>query len=79
MCLVVSLCYFIFLKTDAAMRFDVPSKVLFEPFPLSTPLGDSVVSKRIYRRCHITSSHKVTFIYLIKLDILEFDVILGSH
>lgn len=40
-------------------------------------MGDSVVSKRVYRSYHILLSNRVTLIYFIELDMLDFDGILG--
>ncbi|KAH0636267.1 hypothetical protein KY290_036703 [Solanum tuberosum] len=60
-----------------AMIFDVLPEKLEEPFSMSTPVGDSVVAKRVYRSCPISSSHKVTLVELVELDILDFDFILG--
>ena len=59
------------------IKFDVLPNVLVEPFLVSTPVGDSVVAKRLYRSCPILLSNRVTLVALVKLDILDFDVILG--
>ncbi|WMV24604.1 hypothetical protein MTR67_017989 [Solanum verrucosum] len=60
-----------------AMRFDGLLEVLSEPFSVSTPVGYSVVAKRVHRRCPISLSHRVTLIDLVELDMIDFDVILG--
>ncbi|WMV37779.1 hypothetical protein MTR67_031164 [Solanum verrucosum] len=36
-----------------AIRFDVLPNVLLEPFSVSTPVGDTVVAKRVYRRTRV--------------------------
>jgi len=66
-----------FVTPFIAMRFDVLPEVLLEPFSVSTPVGDSVVAKRLYRRCPIFLSHRVTLIDLVELDMIDFDVIFG--
>ncbi|KAH0765134.1 hypothetical protein KY285_001005 [Solanum tuberosum] len=66
-----------FVASYAAMWFDIPLEVLLEPFNVSTPVGDSLVVKRVYRRCQISLSHKVTLVDLVELDMLYFDMILG--
>ena len=43
---------------------------------MSTSVGDSIVERRVYRSC-ISLSHKVTLVYFVELDMLDFDVILG--
>ena len=45
-----------------ARKFDVLPDVLIEPFSICTPLGDSVVAKRDYRRCLIMFPKKVTLV-----------------
>lgn len=59
-----------------AMKFDILSYVL-DSFSFSTVIGDSIVAKRIYRKCLISLSLRVTRVDLVELHILEFDVILG--
>lgn len=51
--------------------------VLFDLFSLSTFVCDSIVAKRVYRKCLASLSHRVTFIDLVELDMLDVDVILG--
>ena len=64
-----------FVMPFVAIRFDVLSNVLLEPFSVSTPVGDSIVAKRVYRNCFVSLSHRVTRVDLIELDMLDFDVI----
>ncbi|WMV58727.1 hypothetical protein MTR67_052112 [Solanum verrucosum] len=52
-------------------------KVVTDPFSDCTQVGDSIVAKRVYKKCPISLSHRVTHVDLVELDILEFDVILG--
>jgi len=66
-----------FVTPFMAMKFEVPPEELKEHFSVSTPVGDSVVAKRVYRRCPISLSHRVTLVDLIELDMLDFDIILG--
>uniref|UniRef100_M1DLT6 Gag-pol polyprotein n=1 Tax=Solanum tuberosum TaxID=4113 RepID=M1DLT6_SOLTU len=58
------------------MKFDVLPVKLEEPFSVSTPIGESVIAKRVYRDCPISLSHRVTLVDLVELDMLDFDVIL---
>ena len=61
------------------MKFNVLPDVLIEPFSLITPVSDSIVAKRVYRSCPILLTNRITLVYLVELDILEFDVILGMN
>ena len=40
-----------------------------------TPVGDSVVAKRVYRNCPIMLPNRVTHVELVELDMVDFDVI----
>ena len=44
---------------------------------VSTPVGEPVVAKRVYRNCPIMLPNRVSYVDLVELDILYFDVILG--
>lgn len=59
------------------MKYDVYPDVLYEPFAVGTALGDSVISKRVHRRCPITLPNRVTIVHLVEIDMLDFYVILG--
>uniref|UniRef100_M1DHG6 Gag-pol polyprotein n=1 Tax=Solanum tuberosum TaxID=4113 RepID=M1DHG6_SOLTU len=66
-----------FVTPYLAMRFYVLPDVLFHPFSVSNHVGDSIVAKRVYRKCLVSLSHRVTLVDLVELDLLDFDVILG--
>ncbi len=68
-----------FVTPYVAMRFDVSLEVLLDYFSVSTPIGESIVAKRVYRNYPISLSHRVTHIDLVELDMLDFDVILGMN
>uniref|UniRef100_M1DZ46 Gag-pol polyprotein n=1 Tax=Solanum tuberosum TaxID=4113 RepID=M1DZ46_SOLTU len=59
------------------MGFDVLPNVLLDPFSISTIVGDSVVAKRVYRKCLVSLSHRVILVDLVDLDMQDFDVICG--
>lgn len=58
------------------MRFDIFSDVLLS-FSVSTPVSDSIVAKRVYKKCPISLSRKVTNVKRVELGILYFDFILS--
>jgi len=60
-----------------AMNFEINAKKIPEPFLVSTPIGEPIIAKQVYKKCPITILHKVMFTDLIKLDMVDFDIILG--
>ena len=44
---------------------------------VSTPMGESIVCKRVYRNCPIIFPNRVTYVELVELNMLYFDVLLG--
>ncbi|XP_070036098.1 uncharacterized protein [Nicotiana tomentosiformis] len=50
---------------------------LIEPFEVSTPVGDLVIAKRVYKDCVVIVHSRSTVADLIELDMVEFDVIMG--
>ena len=44
---------------------------------MSTLVGESVVAKRVYRICPISLPNRVSYVYIVELDMLDFDIILG--
>jgi len=66
-----------FVSTYIAMRFDIIPEQLFEPFSVSTHVGESIIVERVYRDCVISINHKDTMADLVELDMVDFDIILG--
>lgn len=44
---------------------------------MSTPVGESVVAKRVYRNCPISLPNRIPYVDLVELDMLDLDIILG--
>ena len=42
-------------------------------------MGELVVSKRLYRSCPILLPNRVSYVDLVELDMLDFDIILGMY
>lgn len=55
----------------------IVAKILDQSFILSTQLGYSMISKRMYRGCAIEIIDYHTTVYLVKLEIFHFDIIIG--
>ncbi|XP_069145969.1 uncharacterized protein [Solanum lycopersicum] len=66
-----------FVTSLVARKFDVIPDVLIEPFPVCTLMGDSVVAKRVYRKCPVMLPNRVTLADLVENDMFDFDIILG--
>jgi len=66
-----------FMTPYVAMSFDILLDVLLDPFFVSTQVSNSIVAKRVYRKCSVSLSYRVTHVYLVEPDILDFDVILS--
>ena len=47
------------------------------PFRVSTPVGQSVIVEKVYRSCLVTFVGSNTYVDLIILEMVDFDVILG--
>ena len=66
-----------FVTPYIAVQFDVSQETLSVPFSVSTPIGDPVIARRVYKNCPVIVSQKVTSADLVELGIVDFDVILG--
>ncbi|XP_070045431.1 uncharacterized protein [Nicotiana tomentosiformis] len=60
-----------------AMEFGIEPEQLYEPFSVSTPVGESILATRVYRDCDITLRGRDTVADLIELRMVDFDVIMG--
>ncbi|MDV3185153.1 MAG: hypothetical protein Q8842_02225, partial [Candidatus Phytoplasma australasiaticum] len=65
-----------FITPYIAINFGVNPETLAEPFSVSTPVGVSVIARKVYRNFSIIISQKVPLIDLVELEIIDFDVIL---
>ncbi|XP_070019829.1 uncharacterized protein [Nicotiana sylvestris] len=60
-----------------AMEFGIESEQLHESFFVSIPVGGSIVAVQVYRDCVVTVCDRDTIDDLIKLGMVDFDVIIG--
>ena len=51
--------------------------ILVKTFPFNNPVGDSFIAKKVYTSCPISLPKRVILVYLVELDMLDFDVILA--
>lgn len=61
------------------MNVDVLFEKLCIPFCVSTIVKESTLVDRVYHRCLFSINHKKTMIELVKLDLVDFVVILGME
>ncbi|WMV42012.1 hypothetical protein MTR67_035397 [Solanum verrucosum] len=66
-----------FVTPYTAMRFDIITEQLLEPFSVSTLVGESILPEGVYRDYTNTVHHKDNMADLVELDMVDFDVILG--
>uniref|UniRef100_M1D9Y6 Gag-pol polyprotein n=1 Tax=Solanum tuberosum TaxID=4113 RepID=M1D9Y6_SOLTU len=50
-------------------------KLLNKPFEVSTPTGESIIARRVYRNCIVTVCDHDTLADLIELEMVDFEVI----
>ncbi|XP_070057035.1 uncharacterized protein [Nicotiana tomentosiformis] len=60
-----------------ANKFDIELELVSKPLTVSTPIGDSVIARRVYRGCTVMISSRQTSANLFKLEMVDFDVIMG--
>ena len=58
-------------------KFDILPDILNELFVVLTPVGYSMVAKRVYRNCPTMLLNRVTYVELVEPDMVCFEVILG--
>ena len=66
-----------FVTPLVAKKFDILPDILHEPFIVSTPVGESVVAKRVHINCPIMLSNRVSYVELVELDMLDFGYYIG--
>ena len=66
-----------FVTSYMAVQFSVSPETISESFLVCTQVDDPVIARRVYRNCLVTVSQKVTSVYLVELEMVYFDVILG--
>ena len=54
------------------LQFNVSGKTLSKPFSVSTPIGDKVIARRVYKNCSVTVYQKVTSVDLVELEMVDF-------
>ncbi|KAH0688987.1 hypothetical protein KY289_016345 [Solanum tuberosum] len=58
-------------------NFKRTPELLVKPFEVSTPIAESIISRRVYRNCIVTICDRDTLADLVELEMVDFDVIMG--
>lgn len=58
-------------------KFNILPDILNKPFRVTTPIGESVVTKRVSKNCPIMFPNRTTLFELVEPDMVDFDVVLG--
>ena len=66
-----------FVTLYIVVNFRFSTKILVEPFSVSIPMGKFIIARWIYRNCPVMVSQNVTSADLVKLEMADFDSILG--
>ena len=66
-----------FVTTYIAIQFNGP-ETLSEPFSVSTPVGDPIIPRWVYKSYPIIVSQKVTSADLVELEMVDFHDIQGT-
>ena len=56
-----------FVTPYITVQCNASPETLSEPFSVSTPVGDPIIARRVYRNCSVTVSQKVTSANLVEL------------
>ncbi|XP_075101186.1 uncharacterized protein LOC142176769 [Nicotiana tabacum] len=61
-----------------ASKWDREPELLHKSFEVSTPMGESVVVRRVYRSCDVKIHDRHTLADLHELEMVDFDIIMGE-
>ena len=56
-------------------KFEILLDVLIEPFSVCTPMVDSIIPKRVYRKCPVMLPNIVILVDFVEFDMFDFDII----
>ncbi|XP_070020278.1 uncharacterized protein [Nicotiana sylvestris] len=60
-----------------ARKFGIVPEILSDHFAVSTPVGELIIARRVYRGCTIIVCGRQTSADLVELEMLDFDAIMG--
>ena len=65
-----------FVMPYVASRFEILPECLIEPFGVSTPVGESILAKRVCRDYTVSIHDRDTLVDVIEFEMVDFDMIL---
>ena len=68
---------FSYVSSAFANGLNLHCELLDIPIRVSTPVGESVIVEKVYRSCLVTFVGSNTYVDLVILEMVDFDVILG--
>ena len=68
---------FSYVSSLFATDLDLHCDLLDMPIRISKPVGEAVIAKKVYRSCLVTIVESNTYVDLIILEMVDFDVVLG--
>ena len=68
---------FSYVSSSFANGLNLPCELLDMPIRVSTPVGESVIVEKVYRSCLVNFVGSNTYVDLVILEMVDFDVILG--
>ena len=68
---------FSYVTSSFANGLNLPCELLDMPIRVSTPVGESVIVEKVYRSCLVTFVGSNTYVDLVILEMVDFDVIQG--
>ena len=68
---------FSYVSSAFANGLNLHYELLDMPIRVSTPVGESVIVEKVYRSCLVTFVRSNTYVDLVILEMVDFDVILG--
>ncbi|XP_070034767.1 uncharacterized protein [Nicotiana tomentosiformis] len=58
-------------------KFGIVPEILSDPFAVSTPVGEMIIARWVYRGCTVTVCSRRTLPNLVELEMMDFDAITG--
>ncbi|XP_070017218.1 uncharacterized protein [Nicotiana sylvestris] len=66
-----------YISPFVANKWDREPELLHKSFEVSTPMGESVIVRRVYRSCDVKIHDRHTLADLHELEMVDFDIIMG--
>ena len=68
---------FSYVSSSFATGLNLHCELLDMPIRVSTPVGESVIVEKVYRSCLVTFVGRNTYVDLVIIEMVDFDVIMG--